>query len=83
VEGGGRRTLLGSVGVINENPLPASSPSRRSGRFSSTRVGASTLHVEDITGFDPPPLLDENNIGGSEIHSNPDEILEPALNNQE
>jgi hypothetical protein len=41
------------------------------------------LHVEDITGFDPPPLLDENNIGGSEIHSNPDEILEPALNNQE
>ena len=79
---GDRRALLNGIGIrfmINESPLPSSTSSRQSGRFSGTKVGATMLLVEDIIGFDPPPLMDENNIGGSKICSSPNEISEPTL----
>ena len=54
--------------------------SKRSGRFTSSRVGAATLPVEDIRACDPPSLHhDGSNISVFDILGSHVEVPEPAL----
>jgi hypothetical protein len=59
-KGRGRRALLGGAGIrlrSNVTPLTTSAPSKRSGRFISSRVGATALPMEDIIACDLPPTM--------------------------
>jgi hypothetical protein len=84
VQGGAMRAFLGGASVrlmSNATPLPSSAPSKRSERFTSNRMGAAALHVEDITTYDPPPPPHHasSNVSVSDIPSSPAEVREPAL----
>ena len=65
--------------MSNATLLPTSTPTKRSQRFISTRVGTTALPVEDITACDPIKHHFGSNISIPNIPSNPTEVPKHAL----